>query len=218
MVKRSILALSAAALVVAAIAAYVVFYLTNVPGSARAAQTSAGAQLYLATVPAAEATDPHSSWVSYYVTNSHDANWQHKTTLVVPANTLVHVTIFQYDGDSGLRNPFISQATGTVGGTFTLNGKTVNSINPDTASHIFAIPELGVSVPLQGVADDAKNACGNADCTLSQAHQTITFTFKTGARGLYRWQCYVPCAAGYVDGFGGPMQTVGYMDGFLKVV
>jgi hypothetical protein len=218
MVKRSILALSAAALVVAAIAAYVVFYLTNVPGSARAAQGSAGAQLYLATVPAAEATDPHSSWVSYYVTNSHDAHWQHKTTLVVPANTLVHVTVFQYDGDSGLRNPFISQATGTVGGTFTLNGKTVNSIDPDTASHIFAIPELGVSVPLQGVDDNAKNPCGNADCTLSQAHQTISFTFRTGARGLYRWQCYVPCAAGYVDGFGGPMQTVGYMDGFLKVV
>ena len=218
MVKRSIFVLAAAALVVAAIAAYVAFYLTNVPGSARAAQTSTGAQLYLATVPASEATDPHSSWVSYYVTNSHDTNWQHKTTLVVPANTLVHVTVYQYDGDSGLRNPFISQATGTVGGTFTLNGKTVNSINPDTASHIFAIPELGVSVPLQGVADSAKNPCGNADCTLSQAHQTITFTFKTGARGLYRWQCYVPCAAGYIDGFGGPMQTVGYMDGFLKVV
>jgi hypothetical protein len=28
----------------------------------------------------------------------------------------------------------------------------------------------------------------------------------------------VPCAAGYIAGFGGPMQTVGYMDGFIKVV
>ena len=218
MVKRSILALSATALVVAAIAAYVVLYLTNVPGSARAAQTSAGTQLYLATVPASEATDPHSSWVSYYVTDSHDNNWQHKTTFVVPAHTLVHVTVFQYDGDSGLRNPFISQATGTVGGTFTLNGKTVQAIDPDTASHIFAIPQMDVSVPLQGVDDNAKNQCGNAPCTMAQAHQTITFTFRTGAKGLYRWQCFVPCAAGYIDGFGGPMQTVGYMDGFVKVV
>ena len=112
----------------------------------------------------------------------------------------------------------ISQATGTVGGTFTLNGKTVQAIDPDTASHIFAIPQMDVSVPLQGVDDNAKNQCGNAPCTMAQAHQTITFTFRTGAKGLYRWQCFVPCAAGYIDGFGGPMQTVGYMDGFVKVV
>jgi hypothetical protein len=28
----------------------------------------------------------------------------------------------------------------------------------------------------------------------------------------------VPCAAGFLAGFGGPMQTIGYMDGFLEVV
>ena len=219
MVKRSILALSATAFVAAAIAAYVVLYLTHVPDSARAAQTSAGTQLYLATVPAAETTDPHPSWVSYYQTNVRDTNWQHKTTYIVPADTLVHVTVFQYDGDSGLRNPFLSQATGTIGGAFTLNGKTVQAIDPNSASHVFAIPQLGLSVPLQGVDGNAKNQCGNAPCTLAQAHQTITFSFRTGAKGsVYRWQCFVPCAAGYVDGFGGPMQTVGYMDGFVKVV
>jgi hypothetical protein len=27
----------------------------------------------------------------------------------------------------------------------------------------------------------------------------------------------VPCAAGFLDGFGGPMQTLGYMDGFIDV-
>jgi hypothetical protein len=218
MVKRSILALSATALVVAAIAAYVVLYLANVPGSARAAQTSAGTHLYLATVAAAELSDPHPTWVSYYVTSSHDTNWQHDTTFVVPANKLVHVTIFQFDGDSGLRNNFLSQAQGTVGGTFGLNGKSVSTINPENAAHIFAIPQLGVSVPLEGVEGDAKNQCGNAPCSLSTAHNTITFTFRTGAKGLYRWQCFVPCGAGTVFDFGGPMQTVGYMDGFVKVV
>jgi hypothetical protein len=218
MVKRSILVLSAVLVVCAAIAAYVVLYLTNVPDSARAAQTSTGAHLYLATVPAAEGTDPHNSWVSYYQTNVHATNWQHKTTYILPAHSLIHVVVYQYDGDSGLRNPFISQAIGTVGGTFTLNGKTTNAIDPDNASHVFAIPQLGVSVPLEGVDGNAKNQCGNAPCTLQNAHQTITFTFRTGAKGLFRWQCFVPCAAGYVAGFGGPMQTVGYMDGFLKVV
>jgi hypothetical protein len=150
--------------------------------------------------------------------DSHDQNWQHKTTWIVPANTLVHVTLYQYDGASGLRNPFLSQATGTVGGTFDVNGKTTTAINPNDPSHIFAIPALGLSVPLPGVSDDAKNPCSNAPCTLSQDHETVTFTFRTGAAGVYRWQCFVPCAAGYIQGFGGPMQTVGYMDGFLKVV
>ena len=218
MVKRSLIVLSATALVAAAIALYVVLYLTNVPGSARAAQSSAGSNLYLAKVAAAETSDPHPTWVSYYVTDSHDGNWRHATTFVVPAHSLVHVTIFQFDGDSGLRNNFLSQVQGTVGGTMTLNGKAVSTINPDDAAHIFAIPELGVSIPLEGVSSDAKNPCGNAPCALSTAHNTVTFTFRTGAKGLFRWQCFVPCGAGTVFDFGGPMQTVGYMDGFLKVV
>src|SRR5947209_19701456 len=96
--------------------------------------------------------------------------------------------------------------------------KPTQTIDPDSASHIFAIPQLGVSVPLEGVPDDAKNPCNNAPCPLSTDHFTISFTFRTPGRGLYRWQCFVPCAAGFIQGFGGPMQTVGYMDGFIKVV
>jgi hypothetical protein len=145
-------------------------------------------------------------------------HWRHATTFVLPANTLVQVTIYQFDGQSGLRNPFIGQATGTLGDTFTLNGKTTKAIDPDTASHVFAIPDIGLSVPLYGVSSDAKNPCANAPCPLSNDHATISFTFRSPAKGLYRWQCFVPCAAGWIQGFGGPMQTVGYMDGFLKVV
>lgn len=199
------------------IALYIGLYLVNVPGSSAAPQSSSGAQLYLATVPAAATSDPHPTWVSYYSTDSNGKNWKHVTTYVLPAHTLVHVTIFQYDGDSGLRNPFISQAQGTVGGSFTLNGKTLNAINPDDASHIFAIPAIGLSVPLEGVSDNAKNPCSNAPCPGAD-HQTIQFTFRTPRKGIYRWQCFVPCAAGYIDGFGGPMQTEGYMDGYIKVV
>jgi hypothetical protein len=208
-----------AAIVCVGIGLYIGLYLTNVPGSAAATPSSSGGvNLYLATVAASETTDPHPSWVSYYAVDSSDQHWQHKTTYVLPANTLVHVTVYQFDGQSGLRNGFLGQAQGTVGGTFTLNGKTVQSIDPATASHVFAIPQMGVSVPLYGIPDDAKNPCDNAPCPLSTSHATITFTFRTGAKGLYRWQCFVPCAAGFIQGFGGPMQTVGYMDGFIKVV
>jgi hypothetical protein len=201
------------------IALYVGLYATDQPGSAAAAPSASGAvNLYLATVAASELSDPHPTWVSYYAVDSHDQHWQHRTTFVLPAHTLVHVTIYQFDGQSGLRNPFISQARGVEGNRFMLDGKPTDAIAPDAASHIFEIAQLGVSVPLMGISDDAKNPCDNAPCSLDQDHHTVSFTFRTPGKGLYRWQCYVPCAAGFVDGFGGPMQTVGYMDGFIKVV
>ena len=217
-IGKRMLGLALGTLVVCvALGLYVGLYLTNVPGSAAAVRTAAGTQLYLGTVPAAEGTDPHPTWVSYYSVDANSQHWKHVTTYTLPANTLVHVTIYNYDGQSGLRNPYIAQVQGTVGSNFMLDGKPTQFVGPDTASHIFAIPELGVSVPVEGVADNAKNPCANAPCSLSTAHTTTTFTFKTGARGLYRWQCFVPCAAGTFFGFGGAMQTLGYMDGFLDV-
>jgi hypothetical protein len=216
--KRIALAVVGAAIVCLLIGLYIGLYLVNVPGSAAATQTSSGAQLYLGTVPAAELSDPHSTWVSYYAVDANSTNWQHKTTYVLPANTLVHVTIYNFDGASGLRNPWFGQAIGTVGGVITLDGKTTQGIVPDNASHVFSIPQIGLAVPIQGVPDDAKNPCSNAPCGLSFDHTTTSFTFRTPGKGLYRWQCFVPCAAGYIAGFGGPMQTVGYMDGFIKVV
>jgi hypothetical protein len=216
--KRILWAGICTGVVCAAIGLYVGLYLINVPGSAAATTTSSGVQLNLATVAAAALNDPHPTWVSYYAVDANDQHWRHVTTYVLPANTLVHVTIYQFDSQTGLRNPFLSQSSGTVGGTFTLNGNQTQSIGPDTASHVFAIPQIGLSVPLEGVSSNAKNPCANAPCPLSTAHETIKFTFRTPGKGLYRWQCFVPCAAGYIEGFGGPMQTVGYMDGFIKVV
>jgi hypothetical protein len=206
------------AIVCVLIGLYVGLYLVHVPGSVAAVQTSSGPQLYLASVPAAALSDPHSTWVSFYAVDANSNNWQHKTTYVVPANTLVHVTIFQYDSASGLRNPFIGQSSGTIGGVMQVDGKTVEGIDPASAAHAFVVQQIGLSIPLEGVSATAKNACANAPCSLSNAHHTITFTFRTPGKGLYRWQCMVPCAAGYIDGFGGPMQTEGYMDGYLKVV
>ncbi len=211
---------TATAIVCAAIGLYIGLYLANVPGSAAAVTSSQGTSLYLATVPAAALSDPHNTWVSYYAVNSSGGDWRHDTTYVLPAHTLVHVTIFQYDSPSGIRNQFLSQAQGTTGGTFQVNGAAPEqAIASANTSHIFAVPQLGLSVPLQGVSGTAKNACANAPCSpTANAVEKVTFTFRTPGKGLYRWQCFVPCAAGYIDGFGGPMQTVGYMDGFLKVV
>jgi hypothetical protein len=208
-------------LVVAAlIAAYIVFLTSSpTPFKAPVAQAAGGkaASLTLQTVAAVgPKLAPNENWVSYLV--RENGVWHRSTVWTVPANSLVHVTVYQYDGNSGLRNPFLAQSRGLVGGTFTVDGKPMRSINPDDASHTFAIPDLNVIVPLKGVADNAKNQCGYAPCDPSMAHHLITFTFRTGKPGHYRWQCFVPCAAGFIYGFAGPMQTIGYMDGFINVV
>ena len=198
-----------------------VTYLTGGPTPYRVpVATAAGlrsASLTLETVATAgPKLASNKTWVSYLV--RENGTWHRSTVWTLPANSLVHVTLYQFDGKSGLRNPFLAQARGLVGGSFTLNGKPMTTINPDDASHTFAIPQLGVIVPLEGVAANAKNTCGDAPCALSATHNTITFAFRTGKKGHYRWQCFVPCAAGFYYGFGGPMQTIGYMDGFVNVV
>jgi hypothetical protein len=203
-------------LAVALIAVYITQWLTvSPPAVASAAPRQGETQLTLQTV-ASLGTAPHPDWVSYFVKDPR-GHWVHSTLLSAPAHSTVKVTIYQYDTATGLRNPFWAQPQGVIGRTINLDGKTISALNPDLASHTFAIPDLGVTVPLAGVADDAKNQCSVAPCTLAEAHHTITFTFRTGAPGRYRWQCFVPCGAGFLFGFGGPMQTVGYMDGFLIV-
>ena len=159
---------------------------------------------------------PHPDWVSYLVRDD-GGRWVRSTVWTLPANATVHVTIYNFDGASGLRNPFLGQPQGLVGKEL-VDGKPLGAMAPDLPSHTFAVPELGVLALVAPVGDDAKNQCGYAPCAMSMAHRTMTFTFRTGKKGHYRWQCFVPCAAGFVYGFGGPMQTIGYMDGFLDVV
>jgi hypothetical protein len=158
---------------------------------------------------------PNPDWVSYLI-HTQDG-WQRKTVWDLPANATVHVTIYNFDGASGLRNPYLARPQGMVGNRILVDGKSTHAIDPNDASHTFAVPALGLIVAVPGVADDAKNPCGYAPCKLSQDHRTIQFTFHTTTPGHYRWQCFVPCAAGWIFGFGGPMQTIGYMDGFLNV-
>jgi len=215
--KRAVVTVVITVVVCVAIGLYIGLYLVNVPGSVAATPTAAGSQLYLATVATAEASDPHNTWVSYYVVDANSGNWRHDTTFQVPANTLVHFTIYQYDTSTGLRNNFFSQPSGTVGPVL-IDGKPTTVVNPMAPAHTFAIPQIGLSIPLPGANSSAKNLCAQAPCSLSQAHHTVSFTFRSPVKGLYRWQCFVPCGAGFIQGNGGPMQTVGYMGGFLKVV
>jgi len=156
----------------------------------------------------------HPTWVSYLI-QQPDGTWVHTTVMQVPAHTTVHMTIYQYDSGSALRNPLMNAVQGAPDAT--VDGKPY-SLWTDTIGHTFTVPGLGISVPLPGIASTAANPCSAAPCDPSFDHHTIKFTFKTLGAGNYTWQCFVPCGLGYLDGFGGPMSTFGYMNGMLKVV
>lgn len=140
----------------------------------------------------------HPNWVGYLPT----------TYLKVPAGAVVHMTIHQEDGQTGLRNEYFGLVRGTVNDQMTVSGKVMGALDPSLAAHTFTVPDLGVSVPLEGVADDAP----------ANAQIVVEFDFVVPSTpGVFRWQCFVPCAAGTLYGNGGPMQTLGYMAGELQV-
>jgi hypothetical protein len=222
---RATTKLALVALGVAVGCALIGFYIANylvgspntfTPAAANAA-TGKVVNLKIQTVAAVgPELAPHPDWVSYLV-QSPSGKWERRTTWKLPAHATIHVTIYNFDGASGLRNPIFSRPQGVDGNVMVVDGKKLDSLPPEDASHTFAVPELGVVIPVAPVTDEMKNQCDYGPCGMDKAHRTITFTFHTGAPGHYRWQCFVPCAAGWVDGFGGPMQSIGYMDGFLDV-
>jgi heme/copper-type cytochrome/quinol oxidase subunit 2 len=126
--------------------------------------------------------------------------------LVVPANSLVTVTLRDYDlGDTPLPqgSPFTT-VQGTGNGIAIADGKPYASLSPEKVAHTFTIPQLHINVPLPG--DGAKGA----------SYDTVIFTFHTGKAGTYTFQCFDPCGTGS-SGFEGPMVTKGYMIGTLTV-
>jgi len=162
---------------------------------------------------------PHPTWVSYMTKDPTTGKFIHDNTWQLPAHTVVNVTVYQYDSGSPLRNQEWGQVQGTIGNTATLNGKPYSFYNSNTGNgvgHTFAIPAIGVSVPLVGV-NGSLTLCGQAPCGTNNPHNVITFSFRTPGPGSYNWQCFVPCGLGYLYGNGGPMSTQNYMGGFLEV-
>jgi hypothetical protein len=175
-------------------------------------------------------------WVTYYTQDPSTKQWVHTTLFSVPANTKINVTIYGYDGCTPLRNNFWSQVLGTIGGTVTVSqfdqhGKEyvsndttplINGWSDCNVGHTFAIPELGVFVPVASpnAQLSANNLCSSSPCvTQGNPYSLETFSFMSPSQtGTYRWQCFVPCGGGYLDGNGGPMQTIGWMAGEMDVV
>ena len=172
-------------------------------------------------------------WVSYYVQDPQSKKWVHTTLFSVPAHTRVNMTILGYDGCTPLRNNYWSQIQGTMGGTVSVQQfkdtnqplgqpqavSVINSWAHCAVAHTFAIPALHIFIPVASpnTALFNKNGCGVSPCTSGPyAQETFSFVSPSGP-GFFRWQCFIPCGGGYVDGNGGPMQTLGYMMGQMEV-
>ena len=189
------------------------------------------------TTPQTTVTDKP-DWVSYFIQNPQTKEFVHTTYFKVPAGTQVNITILGYDGCTPLRNPVWGKVTGTIGNvevTRYYNGKTysapqaislLDSWADCSVQHTFAIPGLGLSVPVASPNTVAENnaLCGTSPCVANTAdqalapHTVVRFSFMTPkAGGTFRWQCFVPCGGGFVDGNGGPMGTPGYMMGQMEV-
>jgi hypothetical protein len=209
MLGRLALVATAVLVAVALVVAFVGLFMLQKPAPLEGTRTN----IHLETVAAVSAAlefprpnDPHQDWVSYLPT----------TILHAPANSVINMQIDQEDGATGLRNPFWGKVFGTEGGNMHVKffddkgnpqEEDMTTIDPTQAAHTFAIPDLGVFVPLLAL---------NANAPANTAN-IITFSFRTRGPGIFRWQCFVPCAAKTIFGNGGPMQTLGYMAGELIV-
>lgn len=162
------------------------------------------------TVGAAPATTRHVAFDIMPVKAGGPAeNWPAyvaSTPLSVPANTVVTVTIRNFDlGDAALTpNSPLARVSGTVGGVATTDGTTFTALDPAKVSHTFTIPQLGINVPIPGDASDGAS------------YLTVTFSFRTPGAGSYLFQCLAPCGTG--NGYYGPMQSMAYMRGTLTIV
>ncbi len=192
-----------------------------VPSVLRADKTGPNsATLHLSTYPDSQVChsddqNPEITWVTYCPS----------TNFELPANSLVTVIIDNYDGQTALHNDYFSQVLGTVGGTETVNGKTMSQVDASTVSHTFTIQSkpgsdhpMFISVPVVGVADDAPT---DPNTGYPTQPEVISFQFQTGPAGTtYVFKCYDPCGNGLQgdqQGFAGPMATIGYMAGFVTV-
>ena len=224
--------LAAFVVVVAGAVFIVLHYLAGGPPTVDYTSVASGGQLNLVLQE-----DPQNNssskpdWVSYYVQDPKTHQWVHTTLFKVPANTRVNVTIEGYDGCTPPRNNYWSQIQGTIGGTASVQQfkdtnkplgqpATVSVINGwahCAVGHSFAIPSLNLFVPVAS-PDASAELCSSSPCTAGP-YSLEKFSFRTPDHsGIFRWQCFVPCGGGFLDGNGGPMATIGYMTGDMEVV
>ena len=146
------------------------------------------------------------------------------THLILPAHSLITITIKGYDGGEQLANAYFGRVVGTTDGTMTVNGKVVTMVAADQVQHTFTLhgvpspnqDSLFVNIPLTKQTDEdmeAFDASGKLPAPI-----VTTFSFYTGGPGEYVFNCEYPCGDGTYAKFGAAMGKFGYMSGTVSVV
>ena len=135
--------------------------------------------------------------------------------IVLPANTLIEVTIICYDDGAAYTAPQYANVTGTVNSQETIINNTMvnatqgnngigvvgawttSSVDASNIAHTFTVTGIGLNVPVLP----------------SSVEQ---FSFITTGAGTYVWQCEAACGTG-PSGWGGAMSTPGWMTGTVTI-
>ena len=149
--------------------------------------------------------------------NSHPWPFYTEEHLVLPAHSLITMTLKVYDGGEQLNHNYFAKVVGTVDNMITVDGQQVSALEPTKVQHTFTLhglptstqDPLFVNVPLPKVED--------ADMEKNGSH-LVTFSFVTGGAGEYVWNCEYPCGDGTYAKFGAVMGQNGYMSGKVSVV
>ena len=150
-------------------------------------------------------------------TNTHPWPFYTEEHLVLPAHSLVTMTLKVYDGGEKLNTNYFAKVLGTVDNTMLVDGQQVSSLAPDAVQHTFTIhglptstqDSLFVNIPLPKMSDAEMEKNG---------FHTVVFSFVTGGAGEYVWNCEYPCGDGTYAKFGAVMGQNGYMSGKVSVV
>jgi len=149
--------------------------------------------------------------------NSHPWPFYTAEHFVLPAHSLITMTLKVYDGGEELNHNYFAKVVGTVDNMITVDGQQVSSLDPKKVQHTFTLhglptstqDPLFVNVPLPKVED--------ADMEKNGSH-LVTFSFVTAGPGEYVWNCEYPCGDGTYAKFGAVMGQNGYMSGKVSVV
>jgi hypothetical protein len=127
--------------------------------------------------------------------------------ILLPAHTLIQLTIISYDTPTPGSTDQESVVSGTVGGTvYLINsttamgtdvsqrwGRNVTSVPGSMLAHTFTIQQLGINIPAVG-------------------GDTVIAYFYINQTGTFQWICLTPCGFG-ATGMQGAMETPGWMEG-----
>ena len=136
---------------------------------------------------------------SYFMVTDHGL--VHPSTITVPSNRLIELTITTYDMDNLTTDPMFLQVNGTINNQITLvNGtmasmedynmawaQNVSSVPASEILHTFTIKDLNINIPV---------VAGMTEIAYLNIHQT----------GTFRWDCFAPCGietmseAGWMSG------------------